>query len=283
MMFSDFARAHGLLIRDLHPVSRIQRCPTANKPNGKNGAWWWDGERGWVFAWDGDAQVIWFETESRPWTPEEKRQWANRRDNERQRIAAKQKMAGAKAHQMLTSAKAEEHGYLQLKGFAKEKGMVLDGELLIPMRNVLTNELQGLQRIFWTEADRRWEKKMLAGMKAKNAVFRIGSKTPPETFLCEGYATGLSIASALRSVGSGAAVLVCFSDSNLVHVASQVSGRAFVYADNDMSGAGERAAKATSLPYCMSDTVGFDANDDFIHNGSFVVARKLMEVRRHAS
>jgi putative DNA primase/helicase len=85
---------------------------------------------------------------------------------------------------------------------------------------------------------------------------------------------------ALRTMGARACVLVCFSDSNLVHVAPLVQGRCFVVADNDKSGAGERAAVETGLPYCMSETVGHDANDDHQAGGLMSVAFKLMQLRR---
>ena len=121
---------------------------------------------------------------------------------------------------------------------------------------------------------------MHPGMKAKAAVFRMGDKAAPETFLCEGYATGLSILAALRSVGLRASVLVCFSAGNLVTVAPAIRGKGFVFADNDRSEAGERAAQQTGLPYCMSDRVGEDANDLHMRAGLMAVCQHLMTVRR---
>ena len=283
MRFTDFAQAHGLVIYDLHPSDRIQRCPTIDKPHSKNGAWFWDGERGWCFAWDGEAKVQWFSTESKPWTEAEKAEWKKRRNGEREKVEANQKRAAQRAAVMIASAALSEHGYLMIKGFPQERGFVLDDTLMIPMRNVVTNEMMGAQSIKWDEQTRHYDKRMFPGMKAKGAVFRIGSKTAPETILCEGYATGLSIYQAVRSVGSAASVLVCFSAGNLEYVAPMVKGRAFVFADNDKSGTGERTAIATGFPYCMSDTVGFDANDDHIKSGLFVVSRKIMEMRHRAS
>ncbi len=281
MMFQDFARIHGVLIESVRVSNKIQRCPTVNKPKQKNGAYHFDGERGWVFAWDGEARIEWFGSESRPWTEEEKKEWGRRRTAEKAEVFAKWHAAARQAEQLIKSARPTEHGYLQLKGFGDQQGLVTeDGTLLIPMRSVKTGELQSVQKITWDEVERHWDKKMLYGGKAKGAVFRLGPKEAAETFLCEGYATGLSIAAALRSVGSDAAVLVCFSAGNLEYVAPVVTGRRFIYADHDKSGAGERAAIATGLPYCMSDVEGHDANDDHQKLGIFAVAKKLMEVRR---
>ena len=121
---------------------------------------------------------------------------------------------------------------------------------------------------------------MKPGMRAKGAVFRMGDKTAPETFLVEGYATGLSVHAALRSVGLRASVLVCFSANNLEFIAPQLKGRAFVCADNDKSGTGEKSAQATGLPYCMSPIVGEDMNDLHARAGLMAVCAQLMAVRR---
>jgi len=97
--------------------------------------------------------------------------------------------------------------------------------------------------------------------------------------LCEGCATGLSIYEALRLLRLDASVLVCFSDRNMTNVSGLVSGRRFVFADNDKSGAGLKAAIDTGLPYCMADTEGWDANDLHGRSGLMAVCKKIMEAR----
>lgn len=280
--FIDFARAHGVQIEPSRfmPGERIRRCGTVDKPKSTNGAWYWDGSRGFVWNWSGEARPQWFEDQNaKPWTDAEKRAWALRQQTDKATREAGYKNAALRADIALRSAKLQTHNYFEFKGFKDELGFVAeDGSLLIPMR-ALSGRLQGLQVIRWIEDERRYEKKMTPGMRAKGAVFRIGRPQAPETILVEGYVTGLSVASAQRSVGMPASVLVTFSDSNMVHVAPMVQGRCMVYADNDKSGAGERAAKETGLPYCMSDTVGNDANDDHQSIGLIAVAKKIMEVR----
>lgn len=281
MSFVNFARAHGVEIGDLYPSERIRRCGTIEKPRSTNGAYFWDGERGWVFAWDGEAKVQWFEDpNSRPWTDADKAAWRARRQAADASQADGHRRAAQRAAEMLRSAKPGPHNYLHIKGFPDAQGFVSDDEaLLIPMRS-LAGELQGVQVIRWVEIERRYDKKMLPGMKAKGAVFRMGDKAAPETFLCEGYATGLSIVAALRSVGLRASVLVCFSAGNLVTIASQIRGKCFVFADHDKSEAGEVAARQTNLPYCMSPQVGEDANDLHVRAGLMAVCQQLMAVRR---
>lgn len=282
MSFTLFARAHGVEISDLIASDRIRRVPTTDKPRSKNGAYFWDGSRGWVFNWSGEARTQWYEDpNAKPWTDDEKRAWALKRQTAAAEQERRYENAAMRAAVMLRSATPNRHDYLLRKRLPDAQGLVLpSGELLVPMRGLDSNKLQGAQVISWHQLEMKWEKKMIPGMRAKGAVLRLGPPRARETVLCEGYATGLSIELAARQLNLGIAVLVTFSDSNLVHVAPSVKGLAFVYADNDKSGAGERAAIETGLPYCMSETVGNDANDDHQQFGLMAVCRKLMDVRK---
>jgi putative DNA primase/helicase len=187
------------------------------------------------------------------------------------------------AQKVIEQCEIKTHFYLNSKGLPEAVALVNDSTLIVPMRNLETNQIQGLQSIDWVPGERRWEKKMASGMRAKGAVLRLGSQRAKETFLCEGYATGLSIELALRRLRLNAAVLVCFSDSNLVYVATLIKGQAFVIADNDLSLAGEKAAKKTRLPYCMSDVVGEDANDLHQRAGMVALCKLIIDVRRRAA
>lgn len=285
MSFVTFARAHGLEIGDLVARDRIQRCGTVDKPRSKNGAFFFDGSRGWVFNWSGEARVQWYDDpHARPWTEEEKAAWKAKRAAATAAQERAYRDAALRAANMLRTTVPGQHDYLIRKGLPKSDGLVLpDGALLVPMRNVMTNELQGAQVIRWDVDALRWDKKMVYGMRAKGAVLRIGPRTAAETILCEGWATGLSIELAARQMRLSASVLVCFSDSNMVHVAGQTKGRRMVFADHDESGAGERAAKATGLPYCMSPKLGEDANDMHLRAGLMAVCSLLMSARREVA
>jgi len=271
--FLGFARAHGILIDPgkFYPSSRIQRCPTADKPRSDNGAWFWDGERGWVMDWAGDARPTWY-GKKREWTPADKSAWIRQRDEEARRLEKQYADARVRAHTKLQNCELKEHGYLQLKGFPEETGLVDQDHLFIPMRDVSNNDLIGYQEIHLTGA--KWEKKMLWGMRAKGAVFRMGQTSP--VWLVEGYATGLSVRAALRAAGLPGSVTVCFSANNLVYVADKIPGERYVFADNDQSKTGQEAAKATGLPWTMADEEGWDANDLHKNRGLFAVLQKVM-------
>ncbi len=294
MSFIAFARAHGIDIdpSKLYSSDKIRRTGTVDKPRSTNGAFFWDGQRGWVMDWSGEARVMWYEDpNAKPWTDQEKREWALKRQTANADKDRSYELAAERAMITLRNAKPSTHPYLQIKGFPDEKMLVLDNKLLIPMRNVVNNKIQGYQSIYWDAPNMKYEKKMLPGMRAKNAVFYMGNKDALETWLVEGYATGLSVRDALRSMGSKASVVVCFSASNMVQVADQIKGQRYVFADNDPSkshpdtGAevgktGEKAAIQTGLPWTMADTEGWDANDLHKKLGLWLVAKKIMDLRK---
>lgn len=281
MNFVDFARAHGVEIdySQLYPSDRIRRCGTVDKPNSTNGAFFYDGGRGWVFNWSGEARVCWFESD-KPWTDAEKREWAVKRQQASSEKDRTYEVAAQKADVTLRLAKMEPHPYLEIKGFKDMKALVLEDKLLIPMRNVVTDKIQGYQQIYWDQEARKYEKKMLHGMRAKNAVLCMGPREALEIWFVEGYATGLSVHKALRSMGLHGSVVVCFSASNMVQVADQLKGDRFVFADNDLSKTGEQSAISTGLPWTMADECGMDANDLHKKKGLMAVQKKIMDIRR---
>lgn len=280
MDFRSFARVHGVEIGDLRAGDKIHRCPTTEHPASRNGAYFFDGYRGWAQNWEtGEPAQWWNDPNAKPWNDAEKREWALRRRVAEADQAKAHALASKKASVMIAQATRGNHPYLREKGLADVDALIGQaGELLIPMRDFRDNALLGVQTI--RLVDNEWQKKMLTGMRAKGAVLRIGPQSAQETFLCEGYATGLSIDAALRLLRLRAAVVVCFSSGNLVHVANSMTGKRFVIADNDASETGQKSAQATGLPWAMSDREGEDANDLHQRAGLMTLAKLLMEARR---
>ena len=291
MQFVDFARAHGVIIDRLIEDGRIHRCPTAQHERKKNGAYMFDGGRGWVHAWDGEGVTQYFnDPDSKPWTEAEKRRLHGERQRRLAEQDARHKRAAQEAAALLQRAEWAPAAYMGYKGFRERVGRhtkpewrhgyahVVDGAMFIPMYS-LVGDIVGAQLIRWIPEENRHEKKMLPGTRAKGAVFRFGNERASMTWLVEGFATGITVKLALEQMRFPDAVLVCFSDSNLVYVAPHVPGEKRVFADNDKSGAGERAAKATGLLYCMAPEVGMDANDLHVRDGLFAVCGLIQRAR----
>jgi len=288
MRFEEFARLQGLLLEVAYASEKIRRCATADHPRARNGAYFYDGRRGWVMCWDGDGELHWWnDPNDKPWSEAERRAWRQRRSVAQDLERRKHEEAAAKACALLGDCELATHPYLANKGFPDARGFVSAAhELLVPMRALHGNAVRGVQRIFWTApsvetgAAGFWTKKFLYGMAPRDAVLRLGPARPFETWLCEGYATGLSIEAALRRMGLQAAVLVCFSDHNMVRVASQVEGRRFTFADHDPKGAGQRAAARIGAPVAISPLAGEDANDLHQRAGLMALCALMLEARR---
>ena len=283
MDFHAFAQAHGLIIDSLRPSSRIQRCATEESPRSKNGAYLYEGDRGWVQRWDGDGDVHWWDDPDRAEpTQAERDDWARRRAD---REVEQERLWGGtsrKAKELRLRCTLKEHNYLHRKGLGDVKGLVTpDDDLFVGMTNYKSEKLVGFQTIHWDSDERVWVKKMAYGSRLRESVLRLGPAKASEVCLCEGYATGLSIDKALRQMRLNATILVCFNDSNMVSVSKLLPPmRKYVFADNDASGAGERAAQATGLSYCMSPEAGEDANDLHVRAGVFSVMDLLHEARK---
>ncbi len=274
MNFLDFAAAHGLVIDHL-VEGRWARVKTTDKTKKRNGAYKFLGDVGFV---QNHATM----QEVAVWRPDSKVERINRAEIRKMQRQSheeelrRQESARATAEDMIARAQVTTHDYLTAKGFPTETGLVLDGELLIPMREfTLYKQVNSLQRI---KAD--GSKLFLFGGKAKGSVYFIGPFMARERWLCEGYATGLSIRAALGKLYREAQVVVCFSAGNLAHVGRLVKAlrpKAYVVADNDKSGAGEEAAIETGLPYWLSPTVGEDFNDYHVRVGVRAAAESLRD------
>lgn len=303
MTFLAHAAAHGLLIQDLIADGRWHRCRTEDKPRKRNGSYLFDGAHGVVINWATMTKAVWREggrIEQVDRAAIRRMQQQAREDDQRHRAGAR-----TLAETMLKQAVVGKHPYLEKKGFPDETGfvlsgryvlfegtpdekeVVLEGGLLVPMREFsLYKQVNSLQYI---HAD--GSKLFLPYGKAQGSVFFIGPYMARERWLVEGLATGLSLRAALRMLYRDAQVVVCFSSGNLAHVGAivkQLLPAAYVMADHDHPNkqtgkkAGEEAATTTGLPWVMPEEEGTDANDLHQRFGLRELVKLIRTVRARA-
>lgn len=287
--FPEFANANGLL-GPFIPDGNIHRCATADKPRKKNGSYRWRDAWGWVQSWsEHDKPVIWLAREGAQFEAEARKDMRDlqRAQQERQRRVAEVATA------LVPKLKTGKHPYLASKGFPLLEGLI-DEEaahmprprdkspegpfLVIPMRSHVNPGI--VQSLQWIDVNGL--KLFMSGGQAWGGTLRLGAGN--ETWYCEGYATALSIMAALAHMRRRGVVQVCFSASNLRHVAMAGKGPRFVIADNDAQqvngrpGAGQTAAAETGLPWAMPDTVGDDLNDVHQRDGIYAALDVIRRV-----
>ena len=212
-----------------------------------------------------------------------------RRQREREAAEADRRAEEASrlATEMIHLAKFEPHPYLASRGFQDTsgpwggrtlgKGLVLEGDLLLPMIDYATRKVMAVQVISPEGA-----KKFLPyGCRVSGCVYWIGAHKPEAIWFCEGYATGLSVFEAVKSLyRERDAVVVCFSAHNLAKYARGYHRRAYVVADHDLpdrtgKSAGQDAAARSGRPWWMPPNPGTDANDFYREFGERELAAKL--------
>lgn len=171
-------------------------------------------------------------------------------------------------------AVATTHPYLEKKGIENVGGVARitpDGKsLVLPVYQYAEDgsyQIVSLQKISSTG-----RKDFKPGCPTKGGFMGIPGEG--ETFICEGFATGVSIHKA-----TGAEVVIAFNCGNLPRVAELFkASKPVVVADNDESGAGEEWAKRCDCPYVLIPEVGMDANDYMARYG-IEALRTLLEPR----
>jgi putative DNA primase/helicase len=265
MRFEDFARVHGLILNSLQ-LDRWIPTPTEDHPRSSNGRYKFLGNVGWVQNWATmDKPATWFAEGHTIDSPQIQKSI----DESRTRQIEAAERASKKAGWILHQTELKSHPYLVSKGFPEELGnvWVKDGKelLVIPMR--IDGRIVGVQLI-----DDEGNKKFLHGQTTKGASFCMNAKGIP--MFCEGYATALSIRECMKASNIKYAIYVCFSASNMKHIARTVGG-GFIVADNDPNCIGEKTAKETGKPYWLSETVGDDFNDYHQRLGTFRASQSL--------
>ena len=260
MDFVSFCRAHGVLIDSIPPMGTWVRFPTQDHPRSRNGAVKFMGDVGFVQNHAMDSEVsVW-----RSSIPIDRVMIAKAHKESKLEADKRNTLASIRAKEILKECRTASHPYLVKKGFPNEVGNIFEDNLVIPMR--VNGDVVGVQLI-----KESGEKKFLYGQRTNDAEFIMDNRGAH--IHCEGYATGLSIQQALRSMKFKYTIHVCFSAHNLLKVAKRYGGK--VVADNDASGTGERIAKETGLKYWMPDQVGEDANDYHTRVGTFKFSQAL--------
>lgn len=136
-----------------------------------------------------------------------------------------------------------EHDYADEKGVPTNGTRVYDEILQIPGYDA-EKQLCTVLRIY-----PNGKKLFLSGTIAKGAYYAVGKPTDGVLYICEGWATGMSIHAA-----TGHAVAVAFSSSNLGEVAKLMREKfpeitLVIAADNDPNGDAIKKAEEAALKY----------------------------------
>lgn len=283
MNLLDYCRACGIVIETLPPIGVWKRYPTTDKPAKKNGAVKYLG----TFA---HVQNLATMPECSTWKPDDNdtgpvidhAEVARIIEKQRQeREHAAQKAAKLAAY-ILHNSRLETHPYLESKGFPLEQGNVWtrerDGErlklLVIPMR--VDGHLVGCQMIAPDGS-----KKFLTGQRTDGAVFVMDNRGRP--IVCEGLATALSIRASLQAIRVRYKLICCFSANNMARVVATLPD-AFMVADNDISGTGQRIATESGRPFFLPPVAGNDFNDWARNVGVFKASQALrIEMSKNVS
>ena len=181
----------GLLIDHIEQDEQLHRVATQLKPKGKNG---------WYVAY-GDLLIMgdWLTGITETWKPDGHQQTlADRRlikeaiERSKQQKLSNQREAALHARTQYQQAKQVTiHPYLSEKGISSADGLRISGKwLLVPLYDVITNELVNLQRIAPDGAKRFLKGGRITGT---GCPICLGDKPTEQMFICEGYATAASI------------------------------------------------------------------------------------------
>lgn len=298
MDFIRFALTHGVVIDRGLVYDKITRCPTVEHPQKKNGAYWFNGSDGWVHNWEvGQETAAWWRDENaKPPTLADRERIDRQRAKMAKDIRDLQQSAARKAARVISECEMSEHNYLKSKASGKAHALAAikalvssDYELIVPMRNLLSDELCGYQRIF--VKDNKWTKEYLYGTRADLSVLRIGRGS--RIIVCEGYATGLSIRYVCDCAKLDVTVIVCFSAGNMLKVCREIKVD-LVFADHDIptekqiergdiEGTGTSVAKKCGAPWVCSPVPGEDANDMLQRAGRFAIQQLITNAQNCAS
>lgn len=253
--FSRAMEAAGLTPpAEMYDDSKLHRFNTSGKHGDKTG--WYvlhsDAIPAGVFGcWRSGEQSTWCAKPDQELSAAERQAMRERiksmqqqRDAELLRIQAQARDVAAAL--LAKSMPATQHHYLHAKGILPYGLKILDGKLLIPLRDT-GGTLHSLQTI-----ESNGEKRFLTDGRVSGCYFAIG--TPDGLLIiCEGYATGASIHAC-----TGHAVAVAFNAGNLEKVAAALRKKfpeltIIIAADDDYRTAGNPGlTKATAAALAVN-------------------------------
>jgi putative DNA primase/helicase len=226
MDFGSFLRSVGLIPRDLAP-GKWHRCATESKPRSRNGSYRLiDDTFGLAQDWAIHTEPCIWRADGSDSVRLDRRDLARRRAQEL-RIGA-QARDEAQDYYRTCGKLSGSHPYLTAKGLSvfgcEDFRLGPDGSLIVPMRG--PDSFLSIQKIAADGSKRFWP-----GAGTKGARYIIDRHSAAVTVLCEGVATGLTLAAALPS----ARVVIGFNAGNLPAVAASLRypGMIVVAADND--------------------------------------------------
>jgi putative DNA primase/helicase len=208
----------GLLVERLKQDEQLHRVATQLKPNGKNG---------WYIAY-GDLLIMgdWLTGITEMWKPEgHQRNLADRqlvkeaikRSKQQKRLSQRQAAVYART-QYQEAKQVAIHPYLSGKGISSADGLRLSGKwLLVPLYDVISNELVNLQRIAPDGTKLFSKGGQIAGA---GCPIGLGDKPSGKMFICEGYATAASIHHMTSKP-----VIAAMNSGNLLPVAKAIKKR----------------------------------------------------------
>jgi putative DNA primase/helicase len=227
--FPEFVRSLGLRPRRaVSPDGKIHRCPTAEKPKGRNGAYFWaiDGRMGWAQDWATMDEPATWTANGDTQLPEVDHEALRKAWREQERKTA-EAIRRARAYYDKSEPLRGGHPYLDSHDLDMTGcyGLRVDrrGWLVIPARK--SRHIMTVQRVS-PEGDKRF----FPGAPVSGTSYRIeGRKRAAVTVICEGLATGLALFRAVPHCR----VIVAWHTGNLAKVEDIPTGLATFAADND--------------------------------------------------
>ena len=274
--------------RDARATYRWALKPSSGRAVGEGTLYWMAAREGWERPASNNALT----KEERQEIGKQRYLRRKKADARRTEAEKRERNAAKAAASMFKRSALSLHPYLVAKGFANERGFVLNGELLLPMMDA-HGKLWSLQRISGGGG-----KLYLSGGRASGMRLNMGGMGD-RTWFCEGYATALSVRYALRVMRIPDRVVTCFSSDGIAKV-SKGCRNGVVVADHDWwrcgrpknecghrwdgdwqqrqcprcgnisvtPPAGEKSARETGLPWWMPPSAGEDANDVYKRSGA---------------